>query len=244
MAKNALHTLLPFLARRSRSNTACRMQTASRWTAAIAYSILALGIPIPIPAVKTSAGPFPCMNHRCGCQSAEECWRNCCCMTLEERLIWARENHVRPPDYALAEARAAGIQWAMNWPSGDNQQNSREIACAEPQQAHSTCQELPGKCHCCGPKVNACPCCACEHSTDQKLTCEERHSNSVILIEALKCHGVGENWQGLAISLPPPQAVQFNFVGGPVGSTNLTSPQFSSVSFPPDVPPPRFLVRG
>src|SRR5215467_15256496 len=64
------------------------------------------------------------------CQSAEQCWQNCCCMTLEERLIWARQNHVRPPNYALAAARAAHIEWAMNWPDDDHWQDSPQLACS------------------------------------------------------------------------------------------------------------------
>ncbi|HEY2760701.1 MAG TPA: hypothetical protein VGI75_08155 [Pirellulales bacterium] len=62
-------------------------------------------------SVKKTDEPYPCMNHPCGCPSAEECWRHCCCFTLTERLAWAREHHITPPDYALAEARAKGIDW-------------------------------------------------------------------------------------------------------------------------------------
>ena len=81
------------------------------WTSLAAYMLLASGLPILIPGAseKDLSQPFPCMNCACGCRNAEQCWRNCCCHTLTERLAWARENQVQPPDYVLAEARAQGI---------------------------------------------------------------------------------------------------------------------------------------
>ena len=52
---------------------------------------------------------FPCMDCPCGCNSAEQCWRSCCCHTLAERMDWAREHGVRPPEYAIDEARRQRI---------------------------------------------------------------------------------------------------------------------------------------
>ncbi len=45
---------------------------------------------------------FPCEGCACGCASARECWLNCCCHSLQERLEWARANGVTPPAYAAA----------------------------------------------------------------------------------------------------------------------------------------------
>ena len=81
------------------------------------YLTVSLGFALPLrPQTLNAAGkdtttPFPCMNSPCGCRSAEHCWHNCCCHTLAERIQWARENHVRPPDDVLAEAKAEGIEW-------------------------------------------------------------------------------------------------------------------------------------
>jgi hypothetical protein len=81
------------------------------WLSIATYLLVASGLPICISAAgkKNLSQPFPCMNCACGCHDAEQCWRSCCCHTLAERLAWARENHVQPPDYALAEARTQGI---------------------------------------------------------------------------------------------------------------------------------------
>src|SRR5262249_62306385 len=64
----------------------------------------AWGIPLPSRpplAAKDTRIPFPCMNHPCGCQTAERCWQSCCCFTPAERLAWARDHNVSPPSYAV-----------------------------------------------------------------------------------------------------------------------------------------------
>lgn len=43
---------------------------------------------------------YPCESHACGCQSAEECWESCCCMSMVDRLAWAIANGVKPPENA------------------------------------------------------------------------------------------------------------------------------------------------
>ena len=53
---------------------------------------------------KDSSVPFPCMRKPCGCRSAEECWRKCCCFSHKQKLAWAEENGVKVPDYVLEAA--------------------------------------------------------------------------------------------------------------------------------------------
>lgn len=75
------------------------------WLALLAmagYLVAALGV-LPSPRMMAGwlglgeAERYPCENCPCGCASAGECWRRCCCHTPEERLAWAIENGVRPP---------------------------------------------------------------------------------------------------------------------------------------------------
>ncbi len=68
--------------------------------ACLAYLLTALEIPLPVFVHKVSSQPFPCQNHACGCQTAEQCWSHCCCFTPEERWTWAQEHNVEPPAYA------------------------------------------------------------------------------------------------------------------------------------------------
>jgi hypothetical protein len=66
----------------------------------LVYLLAALEIPLPVFVHKISSQPFPCQDHACGCQTAEQCWSHCCCFTAEERWAWAREHNVEPPAYA------------------------------------------------------------------------------------------------------------------------------------------------
>src|SRR5579884_2291879 len=69
----------------------------------LCYLATALNLPLPVPAASRKHGddqPFPCQDHTCGCQTAQQCWTGCCCMTPEQRWAWAREHQVEPPAYA------------------------------------------------------------------------------------------------------------------------------------------------
>ncbi len=69
-----------------------------------AYAATVCGFPTAPPSGKDRSVPFPCQDHVCGCQNAEQCWRHCCCLTPEEKFAWAEAHHVVPPAYAEAPA--------------------------------------------------------------------------------------------------------------------------------------------
>src|SRR6185503_5404577 len=77
-----------------------------------AYVLTASGVPLPTPSMPHTDEHYPCAGGACGCTSAEHCWRSCCCHTLAERFAWAREHNVRPPEYAIAAAKVAGVDLA------------------------------------------------------------------------------------------------------------------------------------
>jgi len=64
------------------------------------FSISAIGFSLPTNRGKDPSIPFPCQDHACGCLSAEQCWRHCCCFTAAERWAWAKAHHIEPPAYA------------------------------------------------------------------------------------------------------------------------------------------------
>jgi hypothetical protein len=66
----------------------------------VSYLATASGVPLPLPTDKDLSQPFPCQDHACGCRSAPECWRHCCCFTPEEKLAWAHHHGIEPPAYA------------------------------------------------------------------------------------------------------------------------------------------------
>jgi hypothetical protein len=76
----------------------------------VVFALTAAGVPLPTGQGPPKSGElFPCATCKCGCATAEQCWRSCCCHTLAERLAWARENGVEPPAFALVEARREGL---------------------------------------------------------------------------------------------------------------------------------------
>lgn len=58
---------------------------------------------------KKEPTPFPCQHRPCGCRTAEQCWRRCCCFSNTEKLAWAKRHHVTPPSY-VEEAAARESQ--------------------------------------------------------------------------------------------------------------------------------------
>src|SRR6478609_8661381 len=85
------------------------------------------------------------------CASPEQCWRSCCCHSLAERMAWAQVHGVRPPEYAIAEARRARIDlaWLVE-PTGAGSKSLSASCCA----ARQLKAEATACCHakkaCCG----------------------------------------------------------------------------------------------
>ncbi len=70
------------------------------------YLLIAAGVPLPLATKITSlVVRYPCENSACGCKSADQCWRSCCCHTLEEKLAWAAEHQIQVPDYVAQYQR-------------------------------------------------------------------------------------------------------------------------------------------
>lgn len=64
-----------------------------------------LPLPVVNPAnIKDTSTPYPCQNRPCGCRSAEECWRSCCCFSNAEKIAWAKSHGVKLPAYVFAAA--------------------------------------------------------------------------------------------------------------------------------------------
>ncbi len=78
--------------------------------ALVCHVLTSFGFPVPTaPANKKDSGrPYPCQSSPCGCLTAEACWQgDCCCLTLEQKLVWAEANGIEPPAHVrpLVESR-------------------------------------------------------------------------------------------------------------------------------------------
>lgn len=78
-----------------------RSRQALAFLCLINMALLTTGLPIPTHNGKDRSVAFICMNSRCGCMTADECWKHCCCHTTEEKLAWAAEHGITPPQYVL-----------------------------------------------------------------------------------------------------------------------------------------------
>ncbi|HEY7157642.1 MAG TPA: hypothetical protein VH575_27045, partial [Gemmataceae bacterium] len=113
----------------------------------VAYLLAALDIPLPASVHKDTSQPFPCQNHPCGCQTAEQCWRHCCCFTPEQRWAWAREHGVEPPAYAEKPIEKPAENPA---PQGWNTVKLRDRAKQETKPAAKSC------CRASAPRSSCC----------------------------------------------------------------------------------------
>jgi hypothetical protein len=76
------------------------------------YLVASLGV-LPSPRVlvrwfgHATGERYPCETCGCGCATAMECWTHCCCHSEHQRLVWAIEHGVAPPEGVEFEAE----QW-------------------------------------------------------------------------------------------------------------------------------------
>jgi hypothetical protein len=121
-----------------------------------------LGVPMSARRVSRNGEAFPCQDCACGCSSAEACWRNCCCFTNAQKVVWAERNGVKVPVYVMAAAR-------------------REQAKASSQAvASASCASKS----CCSTGAS---CCDQESAPSQQ---QDTAGKAVLLISALKCRGI------------------------------------------------------
>jgi hypothetical protein len=201
-----------------------RGETPRRWICALlasGYAFAAAGIPLPVATSTKSDQLFPCAAKGCGCDSAERCWRSCCCHTLAERLAWAAKNGVTPPAFALAEAKRAGLD-----AKGQPIVQAKVVTAAV--LAKSCCSK---KRTCCDSHTKSC----CESHQAPK---SETKSDFIVAWRALACHGQSLQWLA---AVPTLIAVELEF-SNDLAPTAWLRPPASLVASPlsdaPTSPPP------
>ncbi len=190
--------------------------------AVVAYFGNVWGFPLPLSETKHASVAFPCQGHACGCQSAAQCWQDCCCYTPAERLAWAEANGVTIPQEArVALVAAAGSQTPAAQPSQrsccrHDHEDEDATSCAS-----VSCASVdPGCSHC---KSNDRP----------------QARGWVLGIEARKCRGLSTEWVASGASLPLEIRTLWEFDWTPVGHAAMPTDAWRSLSFSPAVPPPQ-----
>ncbi len=200
--------------------------------ACLAYLLAALEIPLPVFVHKVSSQPFPCQNHVCGCQTAEQCWSHCCCFSPEERWAWAREHNVEPPAYAEKpmDSRAATVR------ERGGEYRSLTVA-ARPSSTGWNTVKLRDRDR--GPTTKSC-CCAHNSETPTK-ECSDFSGRWVTSMNSWRCKGYSTLWTSTGTVLPVlPFDLPFN--DAPPSQVCLLSAHAEVVPSTPPDPPPRLSL--
>jgi len=174
------------------------------------------GVWMPCPAAAVdSAERFPCEHCGCGCQSAERCWTQCDCFTYQEKVAWARRNHIAVPEYAVAAAK-------------------RQAATPGKPGCPFTRRRCPGARRAGGPSHDA-----LTRNHGERGNDKNRAPRGISWLSALRCHGLTQQWQAVTASWPGDRHVEVCLVLLPRGG--VESPPFLKYLFsptPPPTPPP------
>ncbi|MBX7166071.1 MAG: hypothetical protein K1X74_06950 [Pirellulales bacterium] len=187
--------------------------------AALAQLVLASGFPLwpanvhPVAAKSAEHQRYPCEDHRCGCLSADQCWRSCCCHTHAEKLQWARSQGIRPPDYLLALVEA----------------ETRERQVASPRRS------------CCHARPAAAPRYAAAKPARGPAAAPQRPARGgwVIGFQAQQCQGLITTWVALGAVVPPPPRVVAPGEQISIDTLAFCTWRPIAVVHRPEVPPPR-----
>lgn len=191
--------------------------------ALVAYLTTIVGLPLPAASRSSGGVPFPCQDHVCGCISAEQCWDHCCCFTSHEKLAWAHEHNVTPPEALVAEV-ARLIE--ERTPA---QAKARRSCCAS--EGHAASRNTHSDA-------------ACEHDgcADQGSCDDHDQENSVDFlpgIMARKCGGQADYWCLSGAVSPPPSHIEWQFQWNLVAWLRLSSAPDIDVALAPPKRPPR-----
>ncbi len=97
------------------------------------------GVPVVTVDRKDRSRPFPCQNRPCGCTSADECWHHCCCFNNRQKVAWARENGVTPPDFVIAAAEREQAEAVAAHHDADYDGEAICTADCDEHETHGTC---------------------------------------------------------------------------------------------------------
>lgn len=190
------------------------MRPLLTWLAILGYGVLALGLPLPagmgpkgalpgpdaagVIAAKDRSVAFPCMNSPCGCASADQCFRDCCCTTLAERLAFARRHRLDAGLIASLEARMLGAgELAERKPQGAccaSDRAAKPKNCCELEHEPQAPSAAAGE-SCCDDAAESI-------ETDPTPMVERGRVRQVTLRAMLACKGLVTSW--LAIGGAPP----------------------------------------
>lgn len=151
---------------------------------AVVLGMLCAVVPVPVsstvPEGKDGTRPFPCQQRACGCRSADQCWKQCCCFTNSEKVAWAEAHGVTPPE----EVRVAA----------EKEQGEHAGKFADRGGASGCCAGSGGSCH--QAPVKSVAVSVMSRAVRRLVGPPGSGRSAVVLISAHACQG--QTWQWLA----------------------------------------------
>lgn len=205
---------------------------------ALLLSVLPLSIPSTRsheidPNQKDQSQPFPCMNRPCGCNTAAQCWKECCCFNKQEKLAWARKNGVTPPSFLTDDlepqsfASNSQLKSSIKKKSCCLSKNENEFRVIK------TIPEDKSLCgvsrSCCTPKLK---------KRSDKTRNTKKKAKDVIGFFVQKCRGNGNDWTTLPW-LTLEETDSLHFTPDLEVTLGLISIELIFQSYPPALPPPQ-----
>ncbi len=183
--------------------------------------------PLPVPhQAKDASSPFPCLDRTCGCHSAEQCWKRCCCFTNRQKVAWAKARNVQLPEFVYV---AAHDEEPASTPSK---------ACC-----HKTAGVKRTQKSCTSPAMEPTGKVSPTKHTFADVKPSEAASTPLIGVHAQQCQGQTSLWSLLPWSMVPTR-VEVVFQRDHLGLVGSMLVFFlPSHAVDPPVPPPReFLI--
>lgn len=201
---------------------------------AVFVGICATMFPLPIgwqtQTEKDLSSPFPCQHRACGCKSAEQCWKKCCCFSNSQKLAWAEANQVAAPSYvAVAAAKERSDSACQSAVCCTQSGNKKCAAC------QTRSRELPVRACC-----RSTECAEVTRNAVQNSSNEVPQTRLILSVFWHKCQGQGWFWNSLpwAIVVEHDELISRSAVAGDfVSPHSLGLPQWF---LRPPVPPPRY----
>lgn len=186
-------------------------------------------------AEKDRSVPFPCMDKPCGCRSAEQCYKSCCCSSKAERIAWAKEHQVGEKYLALAEESEE-----KPTPAKSCCVKKEVPACCAAKATSACCEKESKTASCCQkalPKTKK----ASEQPAKEKES-SQRQLPGVSALAALRCAGLQAGALGVPLSLPVNLEIRLPLEAPFLGLIFQMTPLFSNPAYSPDTPPPNSIL--
>ena len=234
-------------------------------TILLAVGCCAMWLPVPqlSSPEKDRSEPYPCMDRPCGCASAEQCWKKCCCFTNQQKIAWAERAGVKVPEYVVvaagrekAQKTAATVAPKCEHCVAASADSADALTATTAKSYHNTvAPEICGVASeanvVCVDDESSSTCCDAEQTTPVKEATTKRrqaiHKSGASYfcgIAALECKGLTSLFQILSLTMLPEKSCP-EIVGEDM-SSNV--PAFDvlvcSCEWPPPEPPPRIGVAG